>query len=299
MFTFLAHRGMPTYNPTELALRDCGVRQRNAHHQITTPEGRETFSWLITYMVYSPETRPSPPSVSHLSRRPRGRAMAKRAKKSAPSKRRSRIEKSLEAIVNNLQQAHDSREFLIRNTRDAVLMSGRAIIEIHRGNYGEAEQMIAKAAGMIESYRKKAGRGQKHLLTTPEQEMVEASALLAVVRGRQIPSPTVLGVSDEGYALGLMDALGEIKRHVVDLLRRDQMRAARSAFKSMEDLYAMLYPFVAMDRVLRESRRKMDVGRIQLEDARVLLVQAQLARKPRKTRGSSPAPAQAGAGDGI
>ena len=225
--------------------------------------------------------------------------MARRSKKSAPPKRKLRIEKSLEAIVSNLQAAHDSREFLIRNTRESVLMSGRAIMEIHRGNHKEAEQMIKKSAAMIESYRKKADRRQAYLLTTPEQEMVEASALLAVVRGRQIPSPSVLGVSDEGYALGLMDSLGEIKRHVVDLLRRDQLRAARGAFKSMEDLYAMLYPFVAMDRVLKESRRKMDVGRMQLEDARVLLVQAQLARKPRKARGPSPSPVQTDAGDGI
>lgn len=236
--------------------------------------------------------------ASHLFGRFSGISVA-RARKSARSKKKSRVEKSLEAIVNNLQEAHDSREFLLRNTREAVLVSGRAIMEIHRGNHREAEQMIRKAASLIESYRKKAGRRQAYLLITPEQEMVEASALLAVVRGRQIPSSAILGVSDEGYALGLMDSLGEIKRHVVDLLRHDQLRAARAAFKSMEDLYAMLYPFVSMDRVLKESRRKMDTGRIQLEDARVLLVQAQLARKPPRARAPPPAPVQADAGDGI
>ena len=199
-------------------------------------------------------------------------------------RRKLRVEKSLESAAKALQEAHDAREFLLRSTREAVLASGRAIMEIHRGNHREAEKMIAGAASMISSYRKKAGARQAHLLVVPEQEMVEASALLAVVRGRQIPSQSSLGVSCEGYALGLMDALGEIKRHVVDLLRRDQLRQARDAFERMEALYSMLYPFVAMDRVLREARRKMDVGRMQLEDARVLLVQAQIARRPRGRR---------------
>ena len=196
------------------------------------------------------------------------------------ARRKLRMEKSLESAAKALHEAHESREFLLRNTREAVLVSGRAIMEIHRGGHREAEKMIAGAASMIDSYRKRAGSRHAHLLVVPEQEMVEASALLAVVRGRQIPSQASLGVSPEGYVLGLMDSLGEIKRHIVDLLRHGQLGPARAAFESMEGLYSMLYPLVAVDRVLKEARRKMDVGRIQLEDARVLLAQAQIARRP-------------------
>lgn len=193
--------------------------------------------------------------------------------------RQRRVEKSLEEAARSMQEAHDAREYLLRNTRAAVLESGRAIMEVHRGNYREAEKMVAKVASTIDGYRKKAPQNLRYLLVTPEQEMVEASALLAVVRGRQIPSASALGVSNEGYVLGMMDSLGEIKRHVVDLLRRNEAAAARRAFARMEEMYSMLYPFAAMDRVLKEARRKMDVGRIQLEDARVLLVQAHLARR--------------------
>ena len=205
-------------------------------------------------------------------RRRRGRQAAK--PEPSPPKR---VKKSIEAAAAALQKSHDSREFLLRNTRAAVLASGRAIMETHRGNYREAEKMVAETAGMIKEYRKKAAPGLQYLLVTSEQEMVEASALLAVVRGRQVPTSAALGVSNEGYVLGLMDSLGEIKRHVVDLLRRNEAARARKAFGRMEDMYAMLYPFAAMDRVLKEARRKMDVGRIQLEDARVLLVQAHIA----------------------
>ena len=198
---------------------------------------------------------------------------------SDPASRQRRVEKSLEAAAKALQEAHDAREFLLRNTRAAVLASGRAIMEIHRGDYREAEKMMSKTAATIEEYRKKTPASLRYLLTTSEQEMVEASALLAVVRGRQAPSAAALGVSNEGYVLGMMDSLGEIKRHVVDMLRRDEPARARRAFARMEQMYSMLYPFAAMDRVLKEARRKMDVGRIQLEDARALLVQAHLAKR--------------------
>ena len=50
MFTFLAHPGMPPHNnASELAIRDAVVRQRNVRHQITTPEGRDVFSRLLTF----------------------------------------------------------------------------------------------------------------------------------------------------------------------------------------------------------------------------------------------------------
>ena len=49
VLTFMGFRGMPPHNnPAELAIRDLIVTQRNAHHKISTPEGRKTFSELVT-----------------------------------------------------------------------------------------------------------------------------------------------------------------------------------------------------------------------------------------------------------
>ena len=47
---FLAYEGMlPQNNPAELAIRDNVVRHRNVRHKITTLEGREEFSCIITF----------------------------------------------------------------------------------------------------------------------------------------------------------------------------------------------------------------------------------------------------------
>ena len=41
----------PHNNVTELATRDGPVRHRNVRHQISTPEGREVFSRLLTFVM--------------------------------------------------------------------------------------------------------------------------------------------------------------------------------------------------------------------------------------------------------
>ena len=52
MFTFLSYPGMPPHNnAAELATRDGPVRHRHVRHQITTPEGREICSRLLTFVM--------------------------------------------------------------------------------------------------------------------------------------------------------------------------------------------------------------------------------------------------------
>ena len=49
LFTFLRYPGMPPHNNgAELEIRDAVVLQRNVRHQLSTPEGREVFSVLVS-----------------------------------------------------------------------------------------------------------------------------------------------------------------------------------------------------------------------------------------------------------
>ena len=50
MFTFLAVPGMPPHNnDTEREIRDWTIPHRNARHKISTSEGRQTMSSLISF----------------------------------------------------------------------------------------------------------------------------------------------------------------------------------------------------------------------------------------------------------
>jgi translin len=183
------------------------------------------------------------------------------------------VKSSLGSISKSLSASQDSREYLIKNTREVVILCSQAIINIHKGDRKLAKSKIKKAQTLLKVYRKKAdGEFQRYLLT-PEQELVEANALLAVVEKKIIPNHKTMSVSDESYVLGLLDCIGELKRQVFDKIRVGDSKEAVRIFEIMENLYLYLYPFATYDKIVKEARRKLDVNRVLVEDVRAALTE--------------------------
>ena len=72
----------------------------------------------------------------------------------------------------------------------------------------------------------------------------------------------------ESYILGLLDCVGELKRMILDKIRSNDVNEAGRIFEIMENMYLYLYPFSMYDKVVKEARRKIDVDRILVDDAR-------------------------------
>ena len=70
------------------------------------------------------------------------------------------------------------------------------------------------------------------------------------------------------YLLGLLDAIGELKRSVYDSIRRGDLKTAERMFLTMGSLYVMISPFAVYDNVVQGLRRKLDVARMLIEDTR-------------------------------
>jgi translin len=178
------------------------------------------------------------------------------------------IKTSLSNISKELANLQDSREYLLKNTRDVLNLCSQSIISAHKGDLDVAKKKALKASKLLEAYRKKANSELKRYLVTPEQELVEASAFLAIVENKTIPSVASLKVSNESYVLGLMDLIGELKRYVFDNIRIGKSKEASRVFEIMENLFLYLYPFALYDKILKEARKKLDVNRRLIEDAR-------------------------------
>ena len=108
--------------------------------------------------------------------------------------------------------------------------------------------------------RKEAGAGAlSRYLPSPEAEFVEASSVEAIVLGRPIPLAKELGVSGEGYVMGLLDTVGEVKRLLLDAIMRSEIEKARRYFELMESLYSALSPVRRLrprgERGTEEDRR--------------------------------------------
>ncbi len=178
------------------------------------------------------------------------------------------IKSSLNKIAKSLDAAQNSREYLIKNTRDVVISCSQSIIEAHKGDLKEAKKKLEKAQKLLLVNRKKADSDLKRYLLTPEQELVEASSFIAILEKKSIPSIDTLKVSNESYILGLLDLIGELKRHVFDNIRIGKSKEASRIFEMMENLYLYLYPFAMYDKLVKEARKKLDVNRRLIEDAR-------------------------------
>ena len=183
------------------------------------------------------------------------------------------VKSSLKGISKSLKTSNESREFLIKNTRDVVILCSHSIIAAHKGDLKLARQKIKKAESVLKVNQKKAKNEFKKYLITPEQEFVEAHSFLAIVENKEIPSLKSLKVSEEAYILGLLDCIGELKRFVLDNIRNGELKKADRIFNVMENLYQTLYPFAMYDKIVREARRKLDVNRILVEETRAVITE--------------------------
>ena len=183
------------------------------------------------------------------------------------------VKSSLPIISKNLEKTNSKREFLIKNNRETVILCSQAIISIHKNDLNTAKKKIAKAKSELTKLKQKTSGNLVRYIITPEQEFVEAVSLLAVIEGKEIPSVKSLNVSDESYILGLLDCIGELKRQVIDKIRVGDSKRATQLFDVMENLYLLLYPFASYDKIVKETRRKLDVNRMLVEETRSVLTE--------------------------
>ena len=175
---------------------------------------------------------------------------------------------SLNKIAKSLEGLQDDREFLLKNSREIIVLCSRSIIATHKGDLKIGKKNAQQAEVLLKKYRKKLNVNLKRYLVTPEQEFVEAISLIAIAEKKEIPSSQKLAVMPESYVLGLLDCIGELKRMVFDKLRNNEIEESVRIFNIMENLYLQLYTFSMYDKVVKEARRKIDVNRILVEDVR-------------------------------
>ena len=186
---------------------------------------------------------------------------------------------SLDKISKTLEQVQDDREFLLKNTREIVILCSQSIIASHSEDDKNAKAHLKRAGNLLTKYRKKTTRDLVQYLVIPEQEYVEAACLISVLEKKPIPSHKKLNVMPESYVLGLLDCVGELKRVIFDKIRTDQIKEASRVFDIMENLYLHLHKFAMYDKVVKEARRKIDVNRKLVDDARGAITEEESRRK--------------------
>ncbi len=190
-----------------------------------------------------------------------------------------KIDRSLEEATKELDLVVDRRETLIKESREVISYSSKAIIAVHSSEFKEAERLKKLAREKLFALQQIAEPDLKKYLTTPEQEYVECAVLIALSLKRELPSKTSLGVSMPSYILGLLDGIGELKRRVYDCIRKDDYETAEEMFSIMQQLFIRISPLAVYDHVINGVRRKLDVARILIEETRATVTEESRRRE--------------------
>ena len=183
---------------------------------------------------------------------------------------------TLEEIANGLRTGFEAvnraREEALRLSRETIQYSSRTIRAVHRGEIETAQTLAQEAKARVEAVQTRLQDHPELLFAgyihDSQKEYVEAEAMLAIVGGQPIPSPTTLGVEPAAYLNGIAEAASESRRHVLDLLRQGDMERADSVLKVMDDIYYELITFDFPDAITGGLRRTTDALRAVLERTR-------------------------------
>jgi translin len=174
-------------------------------------------------------------------------------------------------IQSELESYDKAREKLQALTRNATRLSDWAIIQIHRGQLGQANSTLndAKRAldevqSLLSAHAELPHFGQ---VLVAFQEFAEAKLLLQIRKNGKLASLREVGTSSTAYLLGMLDFIGEMRRLTLDTLRQGRAEEAQNLLTIMERVYEDL---MSLDRtsILPNFRRKLDAARRVLENTR-------------------------------
>lgn len=101
-----------------------------------------------------------------------------------------------------------------------------------------------------------------------QKEYVEATYTLSMLGGSEFPEPQSLGVAPAAFLNGLAETVGELRRFVLDMLRRGEMTGSDALLQTMDDIYSLLVTIDYPDALTGGLRRTTDLTRGILERTR-------------------------------
>ncbi len=177
-----------------------------------------------------------------------------------------------ERAQQELSAKHDSREAGLRISREVIRLSANAIRAVHRHDLDEAKSLIARASehlGEADAIRQEnPDIYYSGFLADARKEYAEANITLALISGDPIPQAGELGVEMASYLNGMGEVIGEIRRYLLDSLRRNDTRRCEELMQIMDDIYSLLVTVDFPEGVTGGLRRTTDAMRGVLERTR-------------------------------
>lgn len=184
----------------------------------------------------------------------------------------------LDSIADTIREALErktrARDAAIARSRETIRHCAESIRAIHRREWDDAQAKMATARDVAGQLRNDVAAYPDLYFTGFTQdalkEVVEAHCTYAMVRGETLPTPEALDVQNDTYLNGLAEAATELRRFILDILRREDGDSAEAErlLELMDAIYDKLVTFDFPDALTGGLRRQTDIVRGVLERTR-------------------------------
>ncbi len=183
---------------------------------------------------------------------------------------------NLNSIASNIRldfQAKDAaREKALPLCREAIRYCSNAIRALHRQEFDKAKDSLLKARELISEAKNSISTCSElrnsGFLWNAQKEFAEGSITLALITKQGLPNPDELGVDYAAYLNGLGEAVGELRRYILDSLRKGDQSRGEELLQAMNDIYDVLVTIDFPDAITGGLRRTTDMFRAVLERTR-------------------------------
>jgi translin len=211
----------------------------------------------------------------------------------------SKLTTNLDAIASQIRQSFSAkdevREKAIPLCREVIRHCSNAIRAVHRQEFDQAKELLQSAHNLLAEVEQTVSTYNEFnntgFVRDAQKEFAEGSITLALVRGESPPSPGELGVDNAAYLNGLGEAVGELRRYLLDSMRKGDMSQGEELLSAMDDIYNVLVTMDFPDAITAGLRHTTDMVRGVLErtrsDLTLIMRQKELEEKlgkPKRVR---------------
>jgi len=183
-----------------------------------------------------------------------------------------RLGSIVERIQVHFEAKNTARDQALARSRELTRYCAHAIRAVHRAEHDKAAELLSTA-------RQAAQRMVSDLADHPDlyysgytqdalKEFAEASITYALIMDQPLPTPDELDVLPATYLNGLGEAMGELRRHILDVIRHGEIERCERMLQAMEEVYSVLVTIDYPDVVTAGLRRTADMVRGVLERTR-------------------------------
>ena len=192
-----------------------------------------------------------------------------------------------EQIRLTLSAKDAAREKVLPLCREVIRHCSQGIRAIHRQEFDQATTMLKSARGLLTEIEQAIAECDELSYTgfvrDAQKEFAEGSITLALVTGKSPPDPNKLGINSAAYLNGLGEAVGELRRYLLDSIRTGDLSRGEELLSAMDDIYNVLVTMDFPDAITGGLRRTTDMVRGVLErtrsDLTVVIRQKDLEKK--------------------